>query len=49
MNYIWHIDFSWNKVVRIDITGLLSKKCGNWYAIRKVWEPLLYAIHNVNW
>jgi len=31
-------------VTRVDITGLLSEKFGNWYTIRKVWEPLPYTM-----
>jgi len=35
-NYIWHVDFSWNKVVRVDSTGPT-----NGTRSEKVWEPLL--------
>jgi len=35
-NYIWHIDFSWNKVVRVDSTGPTNGTRSG-----KVWDPLL--------
>jgi len=37
LNYIWHIEFSWKKVVRDDSTGAINDARSV-----KVWESLSY-------
>jgi len=41
-NYICHIDFPWNKVVRVDSTGPT-----NGTRSEKAWDPLVYGKWNV--